>query len=142
VAGFEPLAAPDSQRPGGGYARVEVTLLAETVGTKVSQGAAEKPPRSSKKGPPAASDHDPADKHSSQGSHNSNTHVPSAADNGNGGHDTPPQSPHSAAPKAHEDHGISRAPDGHDHASSSSATHPPSTMGRQATEKPAKRDAH
>ena len=37
AAGFEPLAAPDEQFPGGGYARVEVSLLNETTGVKVAQ---------------------------------------------------------------------------------------------------------
>ncbi|HMC10234.1 MAG TPA: OmpA family protein, partial [Pirellulaceae bacterium] len=37
AAGYEPLAAPDEQFPGGGYARVEVCLLNETTGAKVAQ---------------------------------------------------------------------------------------------------------
>ena len=37
AAGYEPLAAPDEQFPGGGYARVEVSLLNETTGAKVAQ---------------------------------------------------------------------------------------------------------
>ena len=37
AAGFEPLAAPDEQFSGGGYARVEVSLLNETTGAKIAQ---------------------------------------------------------------------------------------------------------
>jgi chemotaxis protein MotB len=37
AAGYEPLASPDEQFPGGGYARVEVSLLNETTGAKVAQ---------------------------------------------------------------------------------------------------------
>jgi len=37
AAGFEPLASPDEQLSGGGYARVEVSLLNETTGAKVAQ---------------------------------------------------------------------------------------------------------
>ena len=45
AAGFEPLAAPDEQFAGGGYARVEVSLLNETTGVKVAQhGSQPKPP--------------------------------------------------------------------------------------------------
>ena len=36
-AGFEPLAAPDEQFAGGGYARVELSLLNETTGAKLAQ---------------------------------------------------------------------------------------------------------
>jgi chemotaxis protein MotB len=43
AAGYEPLTAPDEQFSGGGYARVEVSLLNETTGVKVAQhGAAGK----------------------------------------------------------------------------------------------------
>ena len=37
AAGYEPLASPDEQLSGGGYARVEVSLLNETTGAKVAQ---------------------------------------------------------------------------------------------------------
>jgi chemotaxis protein MotB len=37
AAGFEPLATPDEQFSGGGYARVEVSLLNETTGAKIAQ---------------------------------------------------------------------------------------------------------
>ncbi len=37
AAGFEPLALPDEQLSGGGYARVEVALLNETTGAKIAQ---------------------------------------------------------------------------------------------------------
>ncbi len=37
AAGFEPLAAPDEQFAGGGYARVELSLLNETTGAKLAQ---------------------------------------------------------------------------------------------------------
>ena len=37
AAGFEPLSSPDEQLSGGGYARVEVSLLNETTGAKVAQ---------------------------------------------------------------------------------------------------------
>jgi chemotaxis protein MotB len=43
AAGYEPLARPDEQFAAGGYSRVEVSLLNETVGTKVAQQAATKP---------------------------------------------------------------------------------------------------
>jgi chemotaxis protein MotB len=37
AAGFEPLASPDDQLSGGGYARVEISLLNETTGVKLAQ---------------------------------------------------------------------------------------------------------
>ncbi len=37
AAGYEPLATPDEQLSGGGYARVEVSLLNETTGAKLAQ---------------------------------------------------------------------------------------------------------
>jgi chemotaxis protein MotB len=37
AAGFEPLATPDEQFAGGGYARVELSLLNETTGAKLAQ---------------------------------------------------------------------------------------------------------
>jgi hypothetical protein len=36
-AGYEPVGSPDPQFPGGGYSRVEVTLLNETTGGAVAQ---------------------------------------------------------------------------------------------------------
>jgi chemotaxis protein MotB len=36
AAGYEPLAAPDEQFAGGGYARVELSLLNETTGAKLA----------------------------------------------------------------------------------------------------------
>jgi chemotaxis protein MotB len=45
AAGYEPLASPDEQSTGGGYARVEVSLLNETTGVKFAErGSASKPP--------------------------------------------------------------------------------------------------
>jgi chemotaxis protein MotB len=44
AAGYEPLNTPDEQFAGGGYSRVEVSLLNETTGAKVAQhGGAAKP---------------------------------------------------------------------------------------------------
>src|SRR5262249_23839587 len=37
AAGYEPLATPDEQLSGGGYARVEINLLNETSGAKLAQ---------------------------------------------------------------------------------------------------------
>jgi chemotaxis protein MotB len=37
AAGYEPLATPDEQISGGGYARVEISLLNETTGVKLAQ---------------------------------------------------------------------------------------------------------
>src|SRR5437868_15515849 len=37
AAGFEPLATPDEQFAGAGYARVELSLLNETTGAKLAQ---------------------------------------------------------------------------------------------------------
>lgn len=37
AAGYEPLASPNDQFPGGGFARVEVTLLNETTGVSVAE---------------------------------------------------------------------------------------------------------
>jgi chemotaxis protein MotB len=37
AAGYEPLTTPDEQLAGGGYARVEVSLLNETTGAKLAQ---------------------------------------------------------------------------------------------------------
>jgi chemotaxis protein MotB len=45
AAGYEPLAAPNEQFAGGGYSRVEVSLLNETIGTKVAQPSSTKPPK-------------------------------------------------------------------------------------------------
>jgi chemotaxis protein MotB len=44
AAGYEPVTSPDEQFPGGGYARVEVSLLNETTGTKLSRFTAGKLP--------------------------------------------------------------------------------------------------
>jgi len=43
AAGYEAVSSPDEQFPGGGYARVEVSLLNETMGTKMSHFTAGKP---------------------------------------------------------------------------------------------------
>src|SRR5204863_1683170 len=45
AAGYEPLATPDEQLSGGGYARVEVSLLNETTGAKLAQHGSEPKPR-------------------------------------------------------------------------------------------------
>jgi chemotaxis protein MotB len=45
AAGNEPLAAPDEAQPGGGYARVEVTMLNETTAVPVSEQARPTAPR-------------------------------------------------------------------------------------------------
>jgi chemotaxis protein MotB len=45
AAGYEPVASPDDQFPGGGYARVEVSLLNETTGAKVAQNGVTIKPR-------------------------------------------------------------------------------------------------
>jgi chemotaxis protein MotB len=37
AAGYEPLASPDEQFPGGGYSRVEVSLLNETTGVRIAE---------------------------------------------------------------------------------------------------------
>jgi len=37
AAGYEPLATPDDQFPGGGYSRVEVSLLNETTGVRIAE---------------------------------------------------------------------------------------------------------
>jgi chemotaxis protein MotB len=37
AAGYEPVATPDEQLSGGGYARVEISLLNETTGVKLAQ---------------------------------------------------------------------------------------------------------
>ena len=44
AAGFEPLSAPSEQLSGGGYARVEVTLLNETTGVTVAEHLGAKTP--------------------------------------------------------------------------------------------------
>jgi len=57
AAGYEPLAAPDEQLPGGGYARVEVSLLNETTGAKVAeQGTTTKGRSRAAKSKPASTD--------------------------------------------------------------------------------------
>jgi chemotaxis protein MotB len=48
AAGNEPLTAPDPTRPGGGYERVEVTMLNETTATPVSEQAKPVAPRQPK----------------------------------------------------------------------------------------------
>jgi chemotaxis protein MotB len=45
AAGYEPLAAPSENFPGGGYARVEVSLLNETTGAKIAEHSAAAKPR-------------------------------------------------------------------------------------------------
>src|SRR5262245_11541859 len=45
AAGNEPLAAPDEGLPGGGYARVEVVMLNETIAVPVSEQAKPTAPR-------------------------------------------------------------------------------------------------
>jgi len=45
AAGFEPLANPDERFTGGGYARVEVSLLNETTGAKLAQHGSSSKPR-------------------------------------------------------------------------------------------------
>jgi chemotaxis protein MotB len=57
AAGNEPLAAPDEALSGGGYARVEVTMLNETTAVPVSEQARPTAPR---KKPAAAASHDHA----------------------------------------------------------------------------------
>jgi len=45
AAGFEPVATPNENFPGGGYSRVEVSLLNETTGAKVAEQTAGSKPR-------------------------------------------------------------------------------------------------
>jgi chemotaxis protein MotB len=80
AAGFEPLALPDEQLSGGGYARVEVALLNETTGAKLAQPAGKGKIRP-KVTPVRHDPHDKghghsgsghgADKHTSSGDHGS-----------------------------------------------------------------------
>lgn len=51
AAGFEPLASPDEKFPGGGYGRVEVSLLNETTGAKLAQHGGLSKPSSTKNSP-------------------------------------------------------------------------------------------
>jgi len=62
AAGYEPVATPDEQLSGGGYARVEVSLLNETTGVKLAQHGSGSKPRIK----PAAV---PADSHRTDDSH-------------------------------------------------------------------------
>jgi chemotaxis protein MotB len=80
AAGFEPLALPDEQLSGGGYARVEVALLNETTGAKLAQPAGKgkiRPKVTPVRHDPHDKDHGQggsghgADKHSSSGDHGS-----------------------------------------------------------------------
>jgi chemotaxis protein MotB len=73
AAGFEPLANPDDQLSGGGYARVEVSLLNETTGMKLAQHGG------TTKGRPKVTEakHSPQhDAHDSQNSHGKAQHAP------------------------------------------------------------------
>jgi chemotaxis protein MotB len=128
VAGFEPLANPDSQLPGGGYARVEVSLLAETVGTKVAQGAAERPPKAGSDLRPAAQPQN----HEGKKSQDDLGHGPKHEGVKTGR----PALPRSQPAKTHGDHGDSRQPAGHD-ASSAHDPHPSEPAGRPEGRKPA-----
>jgi chemotaxis protein MotB len=129
VAGFEPPAAPDSQLPGGGYARVEVTLLAETVGTRVSQGSAEKPPKTSKTVWSAAEHEGPASKVSTDQS-------PYASDApaGTSGH---PNRSYTTPSKSHGETGHSHSSAGRDHSSSPGEAQPSNVKGHKAAQEPA-----
>ena len=70
AAGYEPLASPSDQFPGGGYARVEVTLLNETTGVSVAQHGNAKPVPSIKEAKHAPSEHAPS-------GHGPSDHAPS-----------------------------------------------------------------
>jgi chemotaxis protein MotB len=45
AAGFEPIATPNENFPGGGYSRVEVSLLNETTGAKIAERTAASKPK-------------------------------------------------------------------------------------------------
>jgi chemotaxis protein MotB len=78
AAGYEPLASPSDQLSGGGYARVEITLLNETTGVTVAEhiGAKAAPVIKEAK-------HDPHSSASGRNAHShsstENAHAPSSA---------------------------------------------------------------
>jgi len=75
AAGYEPLNTPDEQFAGGGYSRVEVSLLNETTGAKVAQhGGAAKP-----RVKVTETNHAPEKPPTSSGSHGSADEKPPAA---------------------------------------------------------------
>ena len=77
AAGNEPLAVPDETQPGGGYARVEVTMLNETTATAVSEQAKPTGPRRGAKATPASQTTPAAEKHGD--SSHADAHPPEAA---------------------------------------------------------------
>jgi chemotaxis protein MotB len=116
AAGNEPLTAPDEQLAGGGYARVEVSLLNETTGAKVAQPSGRSKPKLKitpavhdahsaadphATSPPAADAHAPASKPADP--HSGNSH----------GSDAHGSDAHSAEPKATEAKHGSSASHGH-----------------------------
>ncbi len=102
AAGYEPLTSPSDQFPGGGYARVEVTLLNETTGVSVAQ-------HGNTKAMPAINEakHTPHDsKPESQdtsGDHHRDKHTPSPAPRADRGsdHSSSGHAPASPPPAAH-----------------------------------------
>jgi chemotaxis protein MotB len=74
AAGFEPLAAPDEQFSGGGYARVEISLLNETTGVKAAQSGG----NSKGKIKVTEAAHSPAPAHDAHGAHDAHSSGTSA----------------------------------------------------------------
>jgi chemotaxis protein MotB len=69
AAGFEPVAAANENFPGGGYSRVEVSLLNETTGAKIAERTSASKPRAKitearhEEKPATAHAHEPAAGH-------------------------------------------------------------------------------
>jgi chemotaxis protein MotB len=82
AAGYEPLATPDEQLSGGGYARVEISLLNETTGVKLAQhGSSAKSrwkPVANTSDPPHSDGGHSAEPKASEPAHGSSTHGSSA----------------------------------------------------------------
>jgi len=96
AAGFEPLAAPDEQFPGGGYARVEVNLLNETTGAKLAQHGAKTKSRVKVRDTSHTSDKQPAKANDSHDVHSTDTHADKPAGT------KPPTTPGHAADDHHK----------------------------------------
>jgi chemotaxis protein MotB len=101
AAGYEPVATPDDQFAGGGYARVEVCLLNETTGAKLAQHGGTTKSRVKVREAnhaPEKSGHAPADSHSKEGKESQGKESPAKEAHGKESHGK-------AAPHASGKHG-------------------------------------
>ena len=136
AAGNEPLTSPDEQLSAGGYARVEISLLNETTGAKLTQpGGKSKKPKitaavhnSPVGNDPHSPDHQPPHGHAAN-THAANTHAAGTHAADSHGPESPGAKKPSAEKHGAEKHGPEKpsaekhAPDSHDVKSHGSADH-------------------